>query len=269
LIPVLAEIIDWHEKGTRYHIHADPSDGLLYGGQDGVQLTWMDAKVGDWVVTPRKGKPVEINALWYNALCIMDFLLTASGHPSDNYQKKATRVLESFNKIFWNEEKNFLYDVIDGEHKDDTIRPNAIYAVSLPFPLISGDHANKIVETVEKELLTRRGLRSLNVSHPDYHPVYTGDPWHRDSAYHQGTVWSFLLGAYIDALIKVNPDGKEKATALLIDFFPHLDEAGLGTVSEIFDGNAPHLPRGCIAQAWGVAEIFRVAIEYNLFKKPV
>jgi predicted glycogen debranching enzyme len=267
VLPVLQDIIDWHYKGTRYNIHVDASDELLYGGQDGVQLTWMDAKVGDWVVTPRKGKPVEINALWYNALSIMDFLLSEQGNKAeaDKYKMKARVVANSFNEKFWNEENGYLYDCIDGDFKDASIRPNQIYAISLPFPLLTKEKAAKVFQVVKDNLLTPKGLRSLAPSHPDYKPVYGGDPWHRDGAYHQGTVWSFLLGAYVDALMQVtNGKGKKEATEILKTFFNHLDEAGIGTVSEIFDAEPPHTPRGCMAQAWGVGEVLRMAVEHEL-----
>ncbi|MFM9840885.1 MAG: amylo-alpha-1,6-glucosidase [Cyclobacteriaceae bacterium] len=268
ILPVLQDIIDWHYKGTRYNIHVDPSDELLYGGQDGVQLTWMDAKVGDWVVTPRKGKPVEINALWYNALSIMEFFLADQGNKkeADKYKMKARVVANSFNEKFWSEENGYLYDCIDGDFKDASIRPNQIYAISLPFSLLTKERATKVFKVVKDLLLTPKGLRSLNSSHPDYKPVYGGDPWHRDGAYHQGTVWSFQLGAYIDALMQVKgAKGKSEATSILKEFFKHLDEAGVGTVSEIFDAEPPHTPRGCMAQAWGVGEILRVAKEHELF----
>ncbi len=268
ILPVLKDIIDWHYKGTRYTIHVDSADELLYGGQDGVQLTWMDAKVGDWVVTPRKGKPVEINALWYNALSIMEFLLTENGNKAEasKYKMKARVVSNSFNEKFWNEEGGYLYDCLDGDFKDASLRPNQIYAISLPFPLLTKEKATKVFQVVKDNLFTPKGLRSLNASHPDYKPVYGGDPWHRDGAYHQGTVWSFQLGAYIDALMEVKgAKGKSEATSILKEFFNHLNEAGVSSVSEIFDAEPPHTSRGCMAQAWGVAEVLRVAKEHKLF----
>jgi len=267
ILPVLQDIITWHYKGTRYNIHVDPSDELLYGGQDGVQLTWMDAKVGDWVVTPRKGKPVEINALWYNALLIMGFLLAEQGNKKEasNYRRKAEVVANSFNTKYWNDELGCLYDCIDGDFKDAAIRPNQIYAISLPFTLLRKDRATKVFKVVKDHLFTPKGLRSLDSAHSDYKPVYGGDPWHRDGAYHQGTVWSFLLGAYVDALMKLKGNkGKSEARRILNAFYNHLDEAGIGSISEIFDAEPPHTPRGCIAQAWGVAEILRVAVEHKL-----
>ena len=267
VLPVLKEIIEWHYKGTRYNIHVDPSDELLYGGQDGVQLTWMDAKVGDWVVTPRKGKPVEINALWYNALSITRYLTQECGlaDESEAYGIKASKVLDSFNTKFWNEENGYLYDCIDGDYLDKSIRPNQIYAIGLPFPLLNKEKSAKVFQVVKKYLLTAKGLRSLDPGNKDYCSVYSGDQRKRDGAYHQGTVWSFLLGAYIDALMLVKKEkGKAEATTILTNFFAHLNEAGVGSVSEIFDADPPHAPHGCIAQAWGVAEVLRVAVEYDL-----
>jgi glycogen debranching enzyme len=227
----------------------------------------MDAKVGDWVVTPRKGKPVEINALWYNALCIMENLLreTDAGNEANQYKLKAEAVEKSFNANFWNIKDDCLYDCIDGDRRDDAIRPNQIFAVSLPFRVLSKDRSAKVFEVVTRHLLTPRGLRSLSPRHADYKSVYEGGVLQRDGAYHQGTVWSFLMGPYIDALIKVKGiSGKKEAAAILQKFCIHLDEAGVGTVSEIFDANEPFAPKGCIAQAWGVAEILRVAVEYDL-----
>ena len=244
---------------------------LLYAGQEGVQLTWMDAKVGDWVVTPRKGKAVEINALWYNALSIMEELLAQAGEvkEAEIFNQRAIRVHTNFNQKFWNKSLNYLYDFVDGDYKNDDLRPNQIYALSLPFPLLRKDKAQKVIKAVTEKLLTPRGLRSLSPDHKDYKPVYGGDQWHRDGAYHQGTVWSFLLGPYIDALVTIKgSEGKAEASTILIAFFNHLNEAGVGTVSEIFDANPPHAPRGCMAQAWGVGEILRVAIEHQLFDVP-
>ena len=271
LLPVLKKIIDWHFKGTRYNIKVDDTDGLLYGGLDGVQLTWMDAKVNDWVVTPRSGKAVEINALWYNALCIMGLFYIEVGDKegSEFYREQAIRVIESFNTQFWNAEKQYLYDYLDGDYKNDDLRPNQIFAISLPFPLLAKDRAKRVFEMIENHLLTPRGLRSLSSDHPDYRPSYVGDVRSRDGAYHQGTVWSYLIGPYIDALMFVTDGkGKSKATRFVQHFFEHLDEACVGSVSEIFDGDPPHAPRGCFAQAWGVAEILRVTIEHELVKRP-
>lgn len=270
VLPVLTDIIDWHYKGTRYQIKVDPVDELLQGGQDGVQLTWMDAKVGDWVVTPRKGKPVEINALWYNALRIVELLATEAGNKTeaDKYGAKAGKVLISFNKQFWNQKGSCLYDYVDGDYRNDDLRPNQIFAVSLPFQLLSKERAKKVLEVVTKNLLTPKGLRSLSPLSPQYRPAYQGDIWQRDGSYHQGTVWSFLLGPYIDALFRVNgAKAKAEASRIVITFLEHLREAGVGTVSEIFDADPPHTSRGCIAQAWGVGEILRVVLEHNLIQK--
>ncbi len=270
ILPVLKEIIDWHYKGTRYAIQVDPEDQLLSGGQEGVQLTWMDAKVSDWVVTPRRGKVVEINALWYNALCIMGYLNEEIGKKQvgEEYRLTSEKVLSSFNEKFWNEKQNCLYDFIDGEDKNDDLRPNQIYAVSLPFQLLDEKRAVKVLEVVTKHLLTPRGLRSLAPSHKSYVPTYGGGVWTRDGGYHQGTVWSFLLGPYLDALIRIKKDDDGRATASYIaqTFCQHLTEAGVGTVSEIFDGDSPHNPRGCIGQAWGVGELLRVVVEHDLLR---
>lgn len=270
LLPILKEIIEWHYKGTRYNIHVD-KDELLYSGQDGVQLTWMDAKVGDWVVTPRKGKAVEINALWYNALCIMAELLTEAGadKESETFKKRAVQAHASFNQKFWNKSLNCLSDFVDEDYCNEDLRPNQIYALSLPFSLLPKDKAQKVFDAVTEKLLTPKGLRSLSSDHKDYKPVYGGDQWHRDGAYHQGTVWSFLLGPYVDALINIKGSkGKVEALSIVSTFFDHLDVAGIGTVSEIFDADPPHAPRGCIAQAWGVGEVLRVAVEYDLLSIP-
>jgi len=266
LIPILDDIIAWHYKGTRYNIHVDQEYQLLYAGEHGVQLTWMDARVGDWVVTPRMGKPVEINALWYNALCIMNYLLDELGSHEKNYLDKSRKVLKSFNDQFWNEQQGCLYDFVNGSERNDDLRPNQLYAISLPFPLLEKERAQQVLKIVTERLLTSKGLRSLSHDNKDYRPIYGGDQWHRDSAYHQGTVWSFLLGPYIDALVKVKEaKGKLEAVKILNQFFEHLDEACVGSVSEIFDADAPHTSRGCIAQAWGVAEVLRVSIEHRLF----
>jgi predicted glycogen debranching enzyme len=267
LLPVLKDIVDWHDKGTRYNIHVDPNDQLLFAGQDGVQLTWMDAKIGDWVVTQRKGKPVEINALWYNALCVLDFLTAeVNGSSSLVYKVKAEKVFQSFNEQFWNKEYECLYDYVDGSYKNDDIRPNQLYAVSLPFSVLEEKYRTKVFEMARQYLLTPRGLRSLGAMNKAYQPNCCGDVWGRDSSYHQGTVWSFLIGPYMDALISLEGEkGKAEAAKWMTSFFDHLNEAGVGTVSEIFDGDAPYHPRGCVAQAWGVGEVLRVCLEYKLF----
>lgn len=271
LIPVLESIVDWHYIGTRYNIKVDPKDDLLAGGSEGVQLTWMDAKVGDWVVTPRRGKAVEINALWYNALSILGLFLVELGRKeeSEMYRAKAMKVRESFSKTFWNETQLSLYDYVDGDIKSEDLRPNQIYAVSLPFPLLAKDRAKQVFDAITESLLTPKGLRSLAAAHRDYKPTYGGSVWSRDGGYHQGTVWSFLIGAYVDALLYIKgEEGRTEAAKILNRFFEHLNEAGVGTVSEIFDAEAPFTSRGCIAQAWGVGEVLRVAVEHDLFSNP-
>jgi predicted glycogen debranching enzyme len=207
LLPVLKEIIEWHFKGTRYSIHAT-EDGLLYSGEKGIQLTWMDAKIGDWVVTPRTGKAVEINALWYNALSIYAELLEMNGdkNEANEIKQKALLANKSFNEQFWNEEKGYLYDVVNGNEKDDSLRPNQIFAVGLPFALIDGEKGRSILKIITEKLYTLVGLKSLSPDDLPYTSCYEGDPYKRDSCYHQGTVWSWLLGAYIDALVKLGSD---------------------------------------------------------------
>jgi predicted glycogen debranching enzyme len=259
LLPALRDIIERHIRGTRYGIGMDPADGLLRAGQPGLQLTWMDAKIGDWVVTPRIGKPVEINALWYNALCtIADFLAACGDDAASRYRVLADRVRTAFRARFVRSGCGALADVVDGPEGDDlAIRPNQIFAVSLPFPLLEGAEAAAVVEAVGRTLLTTFGLRSLSPDAPGYHGTYEGDAFRRDSAYHQGTVWAWLIGAYAEAYSRVSGD-PGGALQFLRPFEHHLRDAGLGTVSEIFDGDPPHRPRGCIAQAWSVAEILRV-----------
>jgi predicted glycogen debranching enzyme len=264
LYSVLTNIIDWHIKGTRYQIHVD-GDGLLHSGESGVQLTWMDAKVGDWVVTPRHGKPVEIQALWYHALRVMEQL---AGKFRDTKAKKryvamANKASASFNDQFWIEEGGYLYDVVNGDMRDASIRPNQVLAISLTNTMLSKDRCASILRVVERELLTPRGLRTLAPSDPNYIGRYEGAPRSRDGAYHQGTVWPWLMGPYITAFVKTfgKKAGRKFANAWLSDFEGHLYEACLDQVSEIFDGDPPHAPRGCIAQAWSVAELLRAATE--------
>ncbi len=266
ILPVLKEIIDWHFKGTRYNIHAD-EDGLLYAGEEGQQLTWMDARIGTWVVTPRRGKPVEIQALWYNVLKIFAELLILNKQKQDAaiIEAAATKAKQSFDKTFWYSAGNYLYDVIDENGKpDSSLRPNQLFAISLPHALVEGEKAAAILKIVEEKLYTPVGLRSLPADDEHYIQKYGGDQWHRDSSYHEGTVWSWLLGAYVDALIKVKSQ-KSKVKKVMEDFKYHLNEGCIGSVSEIFDAAAPHHPRGCIAQAWGVAEVLRVMKEYELY----
>ncbi len=260
----LVDIILWHVRGTRYKIKVDEADGLLYAGEKGVQLTWMDAKIGDFVVTPRTGKAVEIQALWYNALCVMADLAGIFGDWSDEkkYLELAEKAKANFNRIFWNEEENCLFDVIDGDVKDASVRPNQIFAVSLPNAILDdAEKAKKVVEKVEDELLTPVGLRSLSPKDKNYCPIYIGSPFDRDSSYHQGTVWAWQIGGFVDAYRKVFPENKQRIAEILDGFKTHLNEAGCGQISEIFDADAPHKPRGCPAQAWSVAEVLRVRNE--------
>ena len=258
----LVRIIVWHIRGTRFQIKVDESDGLLYAGEAGVQLTWMDAKIGDFVVTPRTGKAVEIQALWYNALCVMADFAGIFGDWKDEkkYLDLAEKAKTNFNRIFWNEAENCLFDVIDGENQDGSVRPNQIFAVGLPHAILTDEEkARKVVEKVESELLTPVGLRSLSPNDSRYCPIYIGSPFDRDSSYHQGTVWAWLIGGFIDAHRKVFPDDKQRVKEIIEGFKPHLLEAGLGQISEIFDADMPHNPRGCPAQAWSVAEVLRIA----------
>jgi predicted glycogen debranching enzyme len=265
LYPVFADIIAWHARGTRFGIKADES-GLLSSGEPGVQLTWMDAKVGDWVVTPRRGKPVEIQALWYNALCIMEDLAGKVGdEPSQKrYRNMAAVARWSFNRLFWNEESNCLYDVVNGETVDPSIRPNQIFAASLTHSMLSRDHARAVVGKVQEHLLTPYGLRSLAPSDPHYRGRYGGGTAERDGAYHQGTVWPWLIGPFVTAYIKVNGGSelaRRQAAEWLAPLRDHLADGGLGQISEIFDADAPHRPCGCMAQAWSVAEVLRAYVE--------
>jgi predicted glycogen debranching enzyme len=258
LYPKLKEIVDWHFAGTRYGIRAR-ADGLLACGEPGVQLTWMDAKVGDWVVTPRIGMPVEVQALWYNALCVLrDLGMDAS------LGELAEKTRASFEAQFWNADAGCLYDVINGEARDTSIRPNQIFAVSLHHRMLPPEKEKLIVDVVTRELLTPLGLRTLSPHDPNYHPRYEGGVLERDSAYHQGTVWPWLMGPFISAYVKVHErssDARKQAEAWLKPFEEHLKTAGLGQISEIADGDAPHTPRGCIAQAWSVAELLRAGVE--------
>jgi len=266
LYPSLCEIIEWHQRGTRYGIQVDPVDGLLRAGEPGVQLTWMDAKVGDWVVTPRTGKAVEINALWHYALLQMNRWATALGEPvaARRFLEAAKKTAESFAAAFWCEQTGCLYDVIDcpeglhgnGRREDPAIRPNQIFAVSLGTQLLPAHQQRAVVDTCARLLLTPVGLRSLAPDDPAYVPHYQGGPLQRDGSYHQGTVWSWLLGPFAIAHHQVYGD-VAYTQALLATVVPHLDEACVGSISEIFDGAAPHAPRGCFAQAWSVAETLR------------
>ncbi len=257
LYATLTDIIDWHERGTRYGIRLD-ADGLLRAGVPGVQLTWMDAKVGDWVVTPRIGKPVEIQALWFNALCVMRDLADSLSDKANEkrYQQMAARAKRSFNEQFWNETAGCLYDVVDGEMRDGSIRPNQIFAVSLPHAMLTKARAQQVVAVVERDLLTPYGLRSLAPDDAQYCARYAGGILERDGAYHQGTVWAWLLGPFITAYLKTYSGKAVRSQVAQWQqaLAEHLRDAGLGQVSEIFDGAVPHEPNGCMAQAWSVAE---------------
>jgi predicted glycogen debranching enzyme len=254
----LRDILTWHIHGTRYRIKVDPADGLLNAGETGVQLTWMDAKIGDWVVTPRSGKAVEIQALWYNALRVMEHFAEHFGDENGrtDYRLVAEYAASNFESTFWNENEQCLYDVVTDKEKDGSVRPNQIFAVSLPYTMLSEERSRMVVEKVRDELLTPVGLRSLSPKDKRYVPVYIGSPLRRDGSYHQGTVWGWLIGPYITAHQKVF--GAENLPGLLAGFVDHINEAGLGSISEIFDGDAPHRARGCMAQAWSVAEVLRV-----------
>jgi predicted glycogen debranching enzyme len=252
-----------HVEGTRFGIRVDPADGLLTQGAEGYQLTWMDAKVGDWVVTPRRGKAVEINALWFNALQLLaGWLYDVADPEADDISMRAARARASFNKRFWLEEKGHLFDVVDGENGDDaTFRPNQIFALSLGHPVLERERWEPVLHAVHDRLLTPLGLRSLAPGDPDYKPRYFGDLRARDAAYHQGTVWAWLIGPFIDAWLRVHPGDRATAAGFLDGFGPHLAEAGVGSISEVFDAEPPFTPRGCIAQAWSVAEVLRSLIK--------
>jgi predicted glycogen debranching enzyme len=256
LFPALADICRWYARGTRYNIHADRADGLLNAGQAGVQLTWMDAKVGDWVVTPRAGKPVEVNALWYNALLALRDFALALGYPASDYANMAEQVRHSFRK-FWNAEAGYAFDVVDGpDGPDASLRPNQILAVSLPYSPLDEAQQRAVVDVCARHLLTSHGLRSLAPGDPRYRGRYAGTPAERDSAYHQGTVWGWLLGPFALAHLRVFRD-PAAARSYLEPMAHHLRIQGLGTAGEIFDGDPPFAPRGAIAQAWTVGEWLR------------
>lgn len=259
LLPALKDIIAHHQKGTRFGIGVDPADGLLKQGAPGYQLTWMDAKVGDWVVTPRRGKAVEINALWYNALRLLEgWLREADDQTADAIGQAANLAFESFNWRFWNEQTGYLWDVVDGETGDDpACRPNQVFAIALDHPVLDQSRWRVVLEVVRTKLLTPVGLRSLAPGHPDYKSRYYGDLRARDAAYHQGTVWGWLIGPFIDAWLKVYPDEMRLCRDFLKGFAEHVSEACIGSISEIFDADSPYTPRGCVAQAWSVAEALR------------
>ena len=264
IFPHLKEIISAYEKGTDFSIYME-DDGLIHAGSGLDQITWMDVRVGDWVATPRHGKPVEINALWYNALRIMESLCEKFDEDASAYRTRAEQVKESFNAKFWDSANQCLFDVVDGDEPDDHIRPNQVYAVSLPFSLLPEEQEKAVVALVEKELFVGCGLRSLAPDHPDYHGIYCGALAKRDAAYHQGTAWGFLLGGFFSAYMKVNHHSSSaaaNAVRMLEPVRKHLTDSGcIGSISEIFDGDAPHNPRGCYAQAWSVGEVLRCYCE--------
>ena len=261
LLPQLTAIIAAHRKGTLFGIHMDQRDGLLVQGQEDYQLTWMDAKCDGWVVTPRRGKAVEINALWYNALVLMARWMESEGRAEDatEYSELAECVRTSFQTTFWYEEGRYLFDVVDesGAFRDHSLRPNQIFALSLPNPVLAPERWTSVLEAVTANLLTPKGLRSLAPGHPDFKASYHGDLRTRDAAYHQGTVWSWLIGPYVDAWIRVHPGRAAEARERLVGLQEHLAEACVGSISEVFDATPPYAARGCVAQAWGVAELLR------------
>jgi predicted glycogen debranching enzyme len=275
ILPILRDIVARHVEGTKFGIGVDPKDGLLKQGADGYQLTWMDAKCGDWVVTPRRGKAIEINALWYNALRHMAAWESAgvsvsrengsrNGSPlhtdtgTDTFSRLADQVYESFNRRFWCEPERGLFDVIDGPDGDDpACRPNQLFAISLPNAVLDESRWRTVVDTCRERLVTPVGLRSLAPGHPEYKSRYYGDLRSRDAAYHQGTVWGWLIGPFVDAFLKAYPDRRAEARELLQGFDDHLSEACVGSISEVFDADSPFTPRACIAQAWSVAEVLR------------
>ena len=265
--PAVKQILDGYRRGTRYNIHMDERDGLIAGGTPDTQLTWMDAKIGDWVVTPRYGKPVEIQALWVKALEIGERLGIQCGEPdyAGRCRTDRTRAVESFRSKFWNEAGGYLYDVIEGvEGNDASLRPNQVYAISLCDDLLLKEQAKQVLRTIKDHLLTPVGLRTLSPQDSRYRPRYEGGPRERDSAYHQGTVWPFLLGPFVTAWVKTFEDTAEtrtEARTFLKGIEAHLQEACIGQVSEVFDGDPPHQPRGCPAQAWSIAEPLRALVE--------
>ena len=263
LLPKLHDIVRFHVEGTRFGIHVDPKDGLLMQGAEGYQLTWMDAKCDGWVVTPRRGKAVEINALWYNALRLLEEWTREGGDEASAQALSvhAEQCRRSFNLRFWNPDADCLYDVVESPElagKDDpACRPNQLIAISLAHPVLDESRWGAVVDTARAKLLTPVGLRSLAPDHPDFKPTYHGDLRTRDAAYHQGTVWAWLIGPFIDAWLKVHPDDRVGARRFLEGFAPHLDEACIGSISEVFDAVEPYRPRGAVAQAWSVAEVLR------------
>ncbi len=258
LWPTLVEIIAWHQRGTRYYIHADPADGLLCGGEPGVQLTWMDAKVGDWVVTPRIGKPVEINGLWHHALRLMAGWAAEHGADAAPYLAAADSAAAGFIRRFWDGERGYLCDVVDTPSGDDpALRPNQCIALMLPTCPLPDADARRALAAVTAHLLTPYGLRTLAPMDRQYIGRYAGGAVERDGAYHQGTVWPWLLGPYVDTFLRLGGT-RAQARALLGPLVDTLRVAGVGSISEVFDGDAPHAPGGCPMQAWSVAALLRL-----------
>jgi predicted glycogen debranching enzyme len=262
LMPVLESIVEHYTRGTRYGIGVDEADGLVRAGAPGYQLTWMDAKAGDWVVTPRRGKPVEIQALWYNALQLMNEWRRELQLEPGGYAAQAAQARQSFNRRYWSAQLGHLYDVVDGEQGDDPSgRPNQLFSMSLQHAVLQPEHWPAVLGYVRRELLTPYGLRTLARGHPDYKPNYHGDLLTRDGAYHQGTVWPWLIGHYVDAELRVASHAGDRAPTDVLDgFVNHLTQFGVGSIAEIFDAEAPFHPRGCIAQAWSVAEVLRARL---------
>ncbi|AIE87118.1 amylo-alpha-1,6-glucosidase [Fimbriimonas ginsengisoli] len=258
MLPVLQEVYDWHVRGTEFGIHVDPFDGLLTQGEPGVQLTWMDAKVGDWVVTPRHGKPIEINGLWINLLRVLEWLSGRLGLDGTKYGTDAERAEESFNQRFWHEGRGHFLDTVDPT--DASLRPNQLIAMALPFSPVQADRAQKALEVVARELLTPNGIRTLGPDEPGYRGAYSGSLPELDASYHQGTAWPWLLGPYVTALVRFTGD-KQEAKRILRNSRTMLEEYGLGGIAEVYDGDEPQHPGGCPWQAWSVAEVLRAWVE--------
>ena len=259
LFPTLEQIVDAHLSGTLFGIRVDDHDGLLMQGAPGYQLTWMDAKVDDFVVTPRRGKAVEINALWFNALKLMERWAGQFGPGRVlEFARRSDQVRRAFNERFWFSDGEYLFDVVDDEGRDDAkFRPNQIFSIALPHAVLARERWEPVVRNVRNRLVTPFGLRSLAPGDPDYKQRYFGDLRSRDAAYHQGTVWAWLAGPFVDAWLKVYPDDLQGARSALEGFPAHLNDACIGSISEVFDADVPFTPRGCVAQAWSVAEVLR------------
>jgi predicted glycogen debranching enzyme len=257
LLPALETSVRLHREGTHFGIHVD-GDGLLAQGAPNLALTWMDAKVGDWVVTPRRGKTVEINALWYNAVRLLAEWSRRFERDASDLDAVAERARAAFNRRFWFDKGQYLYDIVDGEAGDDSsLRPNQIFAISLRYPVLEQARWPRVVDAVAGRLLTPYGLRTLDPQHADFKAQYFGDLRARDAAYHQGTVWAWLIGPFIDAWLRTYPGRREEARSFLSAFDRHLSDACVGTISEVFDASEPYAARGCVAQAWSVAEVLR------------